>query len=485
MSTIVTRSGKGSPLSHVEVDANFTNLNTDKIQSGNTVAALTITSATINGGSINGTTVGDTTRSTGAFTTLASNGATTFTAGTASTSTTTGTAVITGGLGVSGRINATNFDGIVGANTAAAGSFTTLGATGVATFSAGTVSLPAITTTGDTNTGIFFPAADTIAFSKGGTEAMRIDSNGNVGIGVVPSAWASGDTVEQIKAGSSYGSLWGRNGTLRTIVNSYFDGTNYKYSSSSYAPAIYQIGDGSNAAPFQWSVSPVGTAGANATFTTAMSLDINGNLLVGTTSTNGISGSILGVGGTGTRYIDVTGGGSGANGGLIMGGNSSYNQANLIWVTSSNYVQLAANPASSQVRCIAGGSGGVYLAATATAWASLSDETTKTNLKPIENAVDKVSTLRSVTGRYKTDDEATSRSFLIAQDVQKVLPEAVNIQDKETGVLGLQYTDVIPLLVASIKELNADLVSTKLMLTEVSNKVNAQAAEIAELKAKP
>jgi hypothetical protein len=56
MSTIVTRSGKGSPLSHVEVDANFTNLNTDKIQSGNTVAALTITSATINGGAITGIT---------------------------------------------------------------------------------------------------------------------------------------------------------------------------------------------------------------------------------------------------------------------------------------------------------------------------------------------------------------------------------------------------------------------------------------------
>jgi hypothetical protein len=47
MSTIVTRSGKGSPLTHVEVDTNFTNLNTDKIQSGNTVAALTITSATV------------------------------------------------------------------------------------------------------------------------------------------------------------------------------------------------------------------------------------------------------------------------------------------------------------------------------------------------------------------------------------------------------------------------------------------------------
>jgi hypothetical protein len=51
------------------------------------------------------------------------------------------------------------------------------------TVAAGTVSDPAITTTGDTNTGIFFPAADTIAFAEGGAEAMRITSAGDVGIG--------------------------------------------------------------------------------------------------------------------------------------------------------------------------------------------------------------------------------------------------------------------------------------------------------------
>jgi hypothetical protein len=51
-------------------------------------------------------------------------------------------------------------------------------------FSAGTVSLPSITTSGDLNTGAFFPAADTIAFTEGGTEAMRIDSSARVGIGV-------------------------------------------------------------------------------------------------------------------------------------------------------------------------------------------------------------------------------------------------------------------------------------------------------------
>jgi hypothetical protein len=74
-------------------------------------------------------------------------------------------------------------------------SCTTLSASGVATFSAGTVSAPAITTTGDTNTGIFFPAADTIAFSEGGAEAMRINSSGNVGVGTTSPAITSGRNI--------------------------------------------------------------------------------------------------------------------------------------------------------------------------------------------------------------------------------------------------------------------------------------------------
>jgi hypothetical protein len=55
--------------------------------------------------------------------------------------------------------------------------------TGGVVFPAGAVGTPAITTTGDTNTGIFFPAADTIAFAESGAESMRIDSSGNLGIG--------------------------------------------------------------------------------------------------------------------------------------------------------------------------------------------------------------------------------------------------------------------------------------------------------------
>ncbi len=94
MSTIVTRAGKGSALTHTEVDANFTNLNNDKLQSGNTANSLTITnlsgttvtytnanisSATIAGGSINNTTIGASTATTGAFTVLTASSDSSFT----------------------------------------------------------------------------------------------------------------------------------------------------------------------------------------------------------------------------------------------------------------------------------------------------------------------------------------------------------------------------------------------------------------------
>lgn len=58
---------------------------------------------------------------------------------------------------------------------------------GVCAVGDGAVGAPALANTGDLNTGLWFPAADTIAISTAGSERMRIDSSGNVGIGKSPS----------------------------------------------------------------------------------------------------------------------------------------------------------------------------------------------------------------------------------------------------------------------------------------------------------
>jgi len=56
---------------------------------------------------------------------------------------------------------------------------------------AGSAGAPAIYPTGDSNTGIFFPAADTIAFAEGGAESMRIDSSGNLLVGTASNLGSS------------------------------------------------------------------------------------------------------------------------------------------------------------------------------------------------------------------------------------------------------------------------------------------------------
>jgi hypothetical protein len=166
-----------------------------------------------------------------------------------------------------------------------------------------------------------------------------------------------------------------------------------------------------------------------------MRINNNGNVLIGTTANLGSSGrvNILSADGVATlmelRYNNAAAGerwihAIDSNNGYFM-----YNH-NSVGVTVTNGQ---------------------------TSWSAVSDERLKTDLKPIENAVDKVNQLRSVTGRYNSDEEGKSRSFLIAQDIQKVLPEAVSMSkfpnsEDETEYLTASYTDVIPLLVAAIKE---------------------------------
>jgi hypothetical protein len=94
---------------------------------------------------------------------------------------------VVGDVQVSGVVTATSFrgDGSSLTGVAATSNIRTnaIDNSGITTVSAGSASIPSISPSGDPNTGIFFPSADTIAFAEGGVEAVRIDSSGRLGIG--------------------------------------------------------------------------------------------------------------------------------------------------------------------------------------------------------------------------------------------------------------------------------------------------------------
>jgi len=111
-----------------------------------------------------------------------------------------------------------------------------------AAFVAGTAAAPAITTTGDTNTGIFFSAADTIDFAEGGTAVGQFDSSGNFkfnsGYGSVVTAYGcrawvnfNGTGTVAIRASGNVTSITD-NGTGDYTVNftTAFSDTNYALS---------------------------------------------------------------------------------------------------------------------------------------------------------------------------------------------------------------------------------------------------------------
>jgi hypothetical protein len=291
------------------------------------------------------------------------------------------------------------------------------------------------------------------------TERFRIDSAGNVGVGVTPSAWKTNHKAIQFGPYSTgYSSIY-----TDDAANTWFNSLNFQsattrqYVSTGNAAAYRLTVNGQH----QWYTDSVGgVAGGTVSFTQAMTLDASGNLLVGTTTAPAyaafkanVTGGIQMTGSsTGTAIVSRDG--TNLNAYLSLG--SSFGVANSydIGLVISNIAAAA----SKQIN-IVNRTGGVYLADGATSWTAVSDERFKDIIEPITNAVSKVGSLRSVIGKFKTDAEGTRRSFLIAQDVQLVLPEAVDASKSDK--LGVAYTDVIPLLVAAIKELTAEVNALK------------------------
>jgi hypothetical protein len=145
----------------------------------------------------------------------------------------------------------------------------TLGVTGVTTLQAGTAALPALTTSGDTNTGIFFPAADTIAFTEGGAEAMRIDSAGNVGIGTASPTASSSHKTLTLNSPATFGSFidFKTNETLN--LRFFVNGTNSVISTKTATPLVFETNETerlripSDAAGIQFPATQAASSNAN------------------------------------------------------------------------------------------------------------------------------------------------------------------------------------------------------------------------------
>jgi hypothetical protein len=144
--------------------------------------------------------------------------------------------------------------------------------------------------------------ADNIRFNTGtsgsGTEKMRLDLSGNLGLGVTPSAWSV------IQAMQVLNTSWGaspNNLILYQSSNVFYDGA-FKYITTGTA-SQYRMND---SGIFSWLQAPSGTAGGTITFTPSMTLDASGNLLIGPTSNisstrrelvmTGANGSVISLG---------------------------------------------------------------------------------------------------------------------------------------------------------------------------------------------
>jgi len=129
--------------------------------------------------------------------------------------------------------------------------------------------------------------SDYLTLTTAGTERVRVDSAGNLGLGVTPSAWLANSKAIQISdtgaAVYSYTSGGTSNEYAFLVNNSFLNTSGNDIYVRDGAAVQYRQLDGTHA----WFNAPSGTAGDAISFTQAMTLDASGNLLVGGTSVYG------------------------------------------------------------------------------------------------------------------------------------------------------------------------------------------------------
>jgi len=281
------------------------------------------------------------------------------------------------------------------------------GTTGIAGVD-GSAGTPAVQG-GDSNTGIFFPAADTIAFAEGGAEVARFDSSGNLGIGT-----------------SSPGARLDVSGGVRVSANQEFSSSAYVYSYAGGSAGQVRVGhylDGTN------NVLQMITGQAE-----RARIDSSGNLLVGTTTSSAR---------------------------LTVQADSSSVQPVVFNSTA------AGTGATSLVRFRRNGTnvGEIEITGSATTYATSSDYRLKHDIAPMTGALAKVAALKPVTYKWNADD--SNGEGFIAHELAEVCPGAVTGEkdavDAEGNIVpqGIDTSFLVATLTAAIQELKAELDTAK------------------------
>lgn len=132
-------------------------------------------------------------------------------------------------------------------------------------------------------------------------------------------------------------------------------------------------------------------------------------------------------------------------------------------INSATVFQIAYNSTSA----------GVQLSSGATSWGTFSDSRLKNITGTYTNALNDIAQIQPVKFTWKSDENSKPQVGVIAQSVENVVPEAVDSttieMDGTEKYLTVRYTELIPLMIASIQELKAQLDTVKAELNTLKN----------------
>jgi hypothetical protein len=314
----------------------------------------------------------------------------------------------------------------------------------------GSAATPAIRGT-DANTGIFFPAADTIAFSTAGTEDARFDSAGNFGIGTSsPNSYGSAYRVLQASATDS--GIIQATGTTNSVTNEI-----------STTGVIGQVGTRTNH-----------VLAFKTNDTERARIDTSGNLLVGTASANArvsIEGTVANAN-TGNLYVrsNAAGDVSSCAASFVKQDNNS--------TTSQIFIRFGINGYSSgcgQINAYGAG---------AAAFGAFSDRRLKENIVDLPSQLDNIMALRTVEFDYIESEGGGHQIGFVAQEVQEIYPDLVG--ERADGMLTL--TDLNKndaRLIKAIQEMKAIIDTQASTITTLTDRVSALDERLTALEAKP